>query len=91
MASQSSALALNETASEADRNIKEELEFADDGDVGTSAVSKAATGGVCVIGTTSHPDVIDPALRRAGRFDKEIALGIPDERARTKILDIVCG
>lgn len=33
---------------------------------------------------------MDPALRRAGRFDKEIALGIPDKRARWKILEIVC-
>jgi ribosome biogenesis ATPase len=44
---------------------------------------------VLVIGTTSHPDVIDPALRRAGRFDKEIGLGIPDEYARQRIFQIV--
>uniref|UniRef100_A0A914DUY4 AAA+ ATPase domain-containing protein n=2 Tax=Acrobeloides nanus TaxID=290746 RepID=A0A914DUY4_9BILA len=43
-----------------------------------------------VIGTTSRLEVIDSALRRAGRFDKELALGIPDERTRTKILEIVC-
>uniref|UniRef100_A0A158Q6V8 Nuclear valosin-containing protein-like n=1 Tax=Elaeophora elaphi TaxID=1147741 RepID=A0A158Q6V8_9BILA len=45
---------------------------------------------VLVIGTTSRVETIDPALRRAGRFDKEIALGIPDKRARSKILEIVC-
>lgn len=45
---------------------------------------------VLVIGTTSRPDSIETALRRAGRFDKEIALGIPDERARIQILRIVC-
>jgi ribosome biogenesis ATPase len=29
-----------------------------------------------------RPDALDPALRRAGRFDREIALGVPDENAR---------
>jgi len=38
-----------------------------------------------VIGTTSRLDSIDPALRRAGRFDEEIALGIPDEKAREQV------
>ncbi|VDD93228.1 unnamed protein product [Enterobius vermicularis] len=42
------------------------------------------------VGTTSRPDSIESALRRAGRFDKEVALGIPDEKARTAILQIVC-
>eukprot|EP00935_MAST-01C_sp_MAST-1C-sp1_P000043 g43.t1 len=41
---------------------------------------------VVVIGATNRPDAIDPALRRAGRFDREIALGIPDEAARARIL-----
>jgi ribosome biogenesis ATPase len=41
---------------------------------------------VIVIGATNRPDAIDPALRRAGRFDREIALGIPDEAARARIL-----
>ena len=38
---------------------------------------------------TRRPDAIDPALRRAGRFDREIALGIPDEAARTRILKVL--
>lgn len=44
----------------------------------------AATTQVLVIGATNRPDSLDPALRRAGRFDREICLGIPDEGAREK-------
>ena len=39
---------------------------------------------VLVIGATNRPDSIDPGLRRAGRFDREISLGIPDETARMR-------
>lgn len=35
----------------------------------------------------NRPDALDPALRRAGRFDREIAMGIPDEAARARILE----
>jgi len=45
---------------------------------------------VVVIGATNRPDSLDPALRRAGRFDREIALGIPDVKARRKILEVLC-
>ena len=41
---------------------------------------------VTVIGATNRPDGMDAALRRAGRFDREIMLGIPDEAARARIL-----
>jgi ribosome biogenesis ATPase len=41
---------------------------------------------VIVLGATNRSDSIDPALRRAGRFDKEILLGVPDEEARIGIL-----
>jgi ribosome biogenesis ATPase len=41
---------------------------------------------VIVLGATNRPDAMDPALRRAGRFDKEIILGVPDEKARIAIL-----
>ena len=39
---------------------------------------------VMVIGATNRVDSLDPALRRAGRFDREISLGIPDENARVR-------
>ena len=41
-----------------------------------------------VIGATNRPDSLDPALRRAGRFDREIMLGVPDEAARARILQV---
>ncbi|XP_020295662.1 nuclear valosin-containing protein-like [Pseudomyrmex gracilis] len=43
---------------------------------------------VLVIGATNRPDSLDPALRRAGRFDREVCLGIPDRDARAKILAV---
>lgn len=39
-------------------------------------------------GATNRPDALDPALRRAGRFDREIAMGIPTEAARARILQV---
>jgi ribosome biogenesis ATPase len=41
---------------------------------------------VMVLAASNRPDSLDPALRRAGRFDKEILLGVPDEAARERIL-----
>jgi len=43
---------------------------------------------VIVIAATNIPNVIDPALRRPGRFDREIAISIPDRTARLEILEI---
>eukprot|EP00039_Didymoeca_costata_P017025 m.312463 g.312463 ORF g.312463 m.312463 type:complete len:832 (+) comp16484_c0_seq30:3454-5949(+) len=50
------------------------------------------TGGkpVLVIGATNRPDSLDPALRRAGRFDKEISIPIPDVHQREHILKVLC-
>ena len=45
-------------------------------------------GKVVVIAATNRPDSIDPALRRPGRFDREIEIGIPDEEGRLEILQI---
>ncbi|WP_265569743.1 CDC48 family AAA ATPase [Sphingomicrobium nitratireducens] len=41
-----------------------------------------------VIAATNRPDAIDPALRRPGRFDREIVVGVPDEAGRREVLGI---
>ena len=41
---------------------------------------------VVVIGVSSRPETIDQGLRRAGRFEREISLGVPNEAARIEIL-----
>ena len=45
-------------------------------------------GKVIVIGATNRPDALDPALRRPGRFDREIELRVPDREGRMEILEI---
>ncbi len=47
-----------------------------------------ARGDVIVMAATNRPDSIDPALRRPGRFDREIAIGVPNAKARREILEI---
>jgi transitional endoplasmic reticulum ATPase len=47
-----------------------------------------ARGDVIVIGATNRPDSIDQALRRPGRFDREIEIGVPDKLGRKEILSI---
>ena len=44
--------------------------------------------GVIVIAATNRPDVLDPALLRPGRFDRQVVVGLPDVRGREQILDI---
>ncbi|KAF8636220.1 hypothetical protein AX17_003706 [Amanita inopinata Kibby_2008] len=46
-------------------------------------------GRVVVIGTTNRPNAIDPALRRPGRFDREIEIGVPDAESRLDILNVL--
>ena len=66
------------------------------GDVEKRVVSQLLTlmdgiqsrGKLVVIGATNRPNAIDPALRRPGRFDREIDIGIPDEQGRLDILFI---
>ena len=43
---------------------------------------------VIVIGATNRPDALDPALRRPGRFDREVEIGVPDKKGRHEILQI---
>ena len=45
-------------------------------------------GRVTVIAATNRVDAIDPALRRGGRFDREIEIGVPDKEGRTEILQV---
>ena len=45
-------------------------------------------GKVIVIGATNRPDALDPALRRPGRFDRELEVGVPDKQGRKEILQI---
>ncbi|GAB6861777.1 AAA family ATPase [Haloplanus litoreus] len=47
-----------------------------------------ARGEVIVIGATNRVDDLDPALRRGGRFDREIEIGVPGEKGRREILDV---
>ncbi len=47
-----------------------------------------ARGKVVVIAATNRPDAIDQALRRPGRFDREIEIGVPDQQGRMEILQI---
>src|SRR5436853_4387446 len=64
------------------------------GDVEKRVVSQLLTlmdgissrGKIVVIGATKRPNALDPALRRPGRFDREIEIGIPDEQGRLDIL-----
>lgn len=43
---------------------------------------------VIVIAATNRPDVLDPALRRPGRFDREVVIGLPDVKGRERILHV---
>src|SRR5215469_12352586 len=69
-----------ETGGEVERRIVGQLLALMDG--------LASRGQVVLIGATNQPNVLDPALRRPGRFDREIALRVPDVRGRHEILQI---
>jgi transitional endoplasmic reticulum ATPase len=45
-------------------------------------------GKVVVIGATNRPDALDPALRRPGRFDREIEIGVPNRESRLEVMQI---
>ncbi len=69
-----------ETTGEVERRIVAQLLTLMDG--------LESRGNVVVIGATNRPNALDPALRRGGRFDREIEIGIPDKDARLEILEI---
>jgi len=48
----------------------------------------SSRGNVIVIGATNRPSALDPALRRPGRFDREIEIGVPDKQGRNEIIQI---
>ena len=47
-----------------------------------------ATEGVIILAATNRPDVLDPALLRPGRFDRQITVPLPDVKGREKILEV---
>ncbi|VVA91914.1 unnamed protein product [Arabis nemorensis] len=57
---------------------------------GGDDISGSETSGhVIVIAATNRPEALDPALRRSLRFDKEIYLGVPNEKARAEIFSLI--
>ncbi|HEX7736559.1 MAG TPA: AAA family ATPase [Ktedonobacteraceae bacterium] len=69
-----------ESGSEAERRVVGQLLTLMDG--------KEGRGQVVIIGATNQPNALDPALRRPGRFDREISLRVPDAIGRKEILQI---
>ncbi len=69
-----------EMGNEAERRIVGQLLTLMDG--------KEARGQIVIIGATNQPNALDPALRRPGRFDREISLRVPDMYGRKEILQI---
>lgn len=69
-----------ESGSEAERRVVGQLLTLMDG--------KEGRGQVVIIGATNQPNALDPALRRPGRFDREISLRVPDLNGRKEILQI---
>jgi len=67
-----------ESGSEAERRVVGQLLTLMDG--------KEGRGQVVIIGATNQPNALDPALRRPGRFDREISLRVPDMNGRKEIL-----
>ena len=49
------------------------------------------TSGLVIIGATNRPEVLDPALLRPGRFDRQVLVDRPDRKGRTQILEIYMG
>ncbi|KAF8333554.1 P-loop containing nucleoside triphosphate hydrolase protein [Cantharellus anzutake] len=60
-----------------------------DGLTSTQSEANGKSSYVIVVATTNRPNAIDPALRRPGRLDREIEVGIPDAKARHSILSVL--
>ncbi|GAA5879001.1 hypothetical protein JCM1840_007411 [Sporobolomyces johnsonii] len=70
--------------------VKKEGEEGEDGEEGEKVgQEKEEKPRVVVIAATNRPNAIDPALRRPGRFDKEIEIGVPDVASRLSILRVL--
>ena len=50
-----------------------------------------ADSGIVVMGATNRPDILDPALLRPGRFDRQVTIDVPDVHGRYEILELHCG
>jgi cell division protease FtsH len=48
----------------------------------------AGDAGICVMGATNRPDILDPALLRPGRFDRQVTVDVPDVHGRVEILEL---
>ena len=48
----------------------------------------AINSGIIVLAATNRPDILDPALLRPGRFDRQVVIGIPDLKAREEIFKV---
>ena len=44
--------------------------------------------GIIIMAATNRPDILDPALLRPGRFDREVVVGVPDVRGREAIFEV---
>ncbi len=53
-----------------------------------AAAMSAPPGHLVVVAATNRPNALDPALRRPGRLDREILVGLPDARGREAILSL---
>jgi len=85
----------DESSDEMQKRVVASLLTLMDGATGEAAGVDSSGGGssassvddrVVVIGATNRPDALDTALRRAGRFDREMEIGIPNESKRLDIL-----
>ncbi|KAI3623159.1 AFG2 [Malassezia furfur] len=79
----SSAAVQSEGAGEVERRVVATLLTLLDG------MNTASSGRVVVIAATNRPNALDPALRRPGRLDREIEIGVPDRDARLAILQVL--